>query len=394
MRVKIPGVYMRGGTSKAVFFHEGDLPQDPSTRDRFILAAYGSPDPDGLQADGMGGSLSTTSKVAIIGPSQNPDFDVRYTFGQVSIDKRLISYRGNCGNICAAVGPFAIEEGLVGAEEPITTVRIHQVNTDKLILAEIPVRDGLYEEAGSYAIDGVPGTGGKISLRFVDPGASVADRLLPTGNVEDILDTPGLGEVTVSIVDAGNPVVFVRAGDLGLRGTEIDAIEDNLEIKQTLETIRGQGAVLMGLVSCPEEASAGSQSVPKIAVVSPGQDFKVASGRTVREEDMDVVVRMMSMGTLHRTCAITGAVCAAGAAKIPGTIVNELVGGSALEQGEIRLGHPGGVMPVTARVVRGDAGHEYREAIVNRTARRLMDGHVYVRRTDLDHSFSRHLGSD
>lgn len=378
MQVRIPAVYMRGGTSKALFFHENHLPADPVIRDRVILAAYGSPDPNRRQIDGIGGGVSTTSKLAIIGPSKDPAFDVNYYFGQVSIDKPIIGYRGNCGNISSAVGPFAIDEGLVKAEEPNTRVRIYQVNTGKTIIAEVPVRNGLYNESGDYAIDGVPGTGGKITLHFLDPGGSVSGNLLPTGNVVDVIKTPDHGKITVSIVDAANPVVFLRAADIGLRGTEIHEIDASPEIRQKIETIRGIAAVMMGLVSSPEEASETSQDVPKIAFVSPSQDYKSLTGRLVKEEELDLVARIMSMGILHKAYAVTGAICTAGAAKIEGTVVSEMLADSAFDKMEIRIGHPGGVIPVGADVREEETGPEYREAMLWRTARCLMDGYVYV----------------
>jgi 2-methylaconitate cis-trans-isomerase PrpF len=378
MQVKIRAVYMRGGTSKAVFFHENHLPKDPTIRDRVILAAYGSPDPNRRQIDGMGGAVSVTSKLAIISPSKDPHYDVNYNFGQVSIDKPKIGYQGNCGNISSAVGPFAIDEGLVGAEEPVTTVRIYQTNTKKLIIAEAPVRDGLYNEEGDYAIDGVPGAGGKVTLHFIDPGGSVSGKLLPTGSVKDVIEIPGLGEMTVSIVDAANPVVFIRARDLGLTGTEIYEIDGSTEIRQRLEAIRSRGAAMLGLASSPEEASEISQDVPKIAFVSEPQNYKAVTGQMIGKDQVDVVARMMSMGTLHKTYAVTGAICTTGAAKIEGTVVNEVLDEVALKAGEIRLGHPGGIIPVGAEVERKGNGFEYREAVLCRTARRLMDGYVYV----------------
>lgn len=378
MQVRLPAVYMRGGTSKAVFFHDNHLPKDPEIRDRVILAAYGSPDPNRRQIDGMGGAVSVTSKLAIISPSRDPNCDVNYNFGQVSIDRPKIGYQGNCGNISSAVGPFAVDEGLVAAEEPVTRVRIYQMNTKKLIIAEVPVKDGLYNEEGDYAIDGVPGTGGKITLHFIDPGASVSDNLLPTGNVTDVIEVPGLGEITVSIVDAANPVVFIRARDLGLRGTEIYEIEGSTEIRQRLEAIRSKGAVMLGLASSPEEASEISQDVPKIAFVSEPQHYKAVTGQIIGKDQVDVVARIMSMGTLHKAYAATGAICTAGAAKIEGTIVSEILDDTARESKEIRLGHPGGIIPVGAEVERRGNGFDYQEAVLWRTARRLMDGYVYV----------------
>jgi 2-methylaconitate cis-trans-isomerase PrpF len=378
MQVRIPAVIMRGGTSKAVFFHENHLPKDPGVRDRVILAAYGSPDSNRRQIDGMGGAVSTTSKTAIISPSRDPDYDVNYYFGQVSIDKPKIGYQGNCGNISSAVGPFAIDEGLVNVEEPITTVRIYQTNTKKLIVAEVPVRDGLYNEEGDYAIDGVPGAGGKVTLHFVNPGGSVAGKLLPTGNVKDVIEVPGIGEITISVVDAANPVVFVRAKDIGLRGTEISEIDGSLEIRQKLEAIRSRGAVMLGLASSPEEASEISQDVPKMAFVSEPQNYQAVTGKNISGDEIDIVGRIMSMGTLHKAYAATGAICTAGAAKIEGTVPHEMLGKGALEVNEIHLGHPGGIIQIGAEVEKKGSGFEYKEAVLGRTARRLMDGYVYV----------------
>jgi 2-methylaconitate cis-trans-isomerase PrpF len=378
MQARIPAVYMRGGTSKAVFFHENHLPKDPEIRDRVILAAFGSPDPNRRQIDGMGGAFSHTSKVAIISPSKDPNYDVNYTFGQVSIDRPNIGYRGNCGNMSSAVGPFAIGEGLVSAGEPITTVRIYQVNTKKLIIAEVPVRDGLYNEEGNYTIDGVPGTGGKVTLHFVDPGGAVTDTLLPTGNVKDVIEVPGIGQITISIVDAANPMIFVRAKDLGLTGIELSEIEAHAEIMQRFEAIRSRGAVMLGLASSPEEAGEKSQDVPTIAYVSQSQGYKALNGRNISKGEIDIVARMISMGALHKAYAVTGAICTTGAAKIEGTVVHEVVSKAALEAKEIRLGHPAGIIPVGVHVEKKGNSFEYKEALLGRTARRLMDGYVYV----------------
>jgi 2-methylaconitate cis-trans-isomerase PrpF len=266
----------------------------------------------------------------------------------------------------------------VKAQTPITVVRIYQENTEKLIVAEVPIRDGLYEEDGDFAIDGVPGTGGKIGLHFVHPAGSVSGKLLPTGNTVDTLKSAQGGSIRVSIVDAGNPVVFARAADLGLIGIEIDEIALNAEIKKKLEDIRSQAAILIGLVSSAEEASCVSQEVPKIALVSPAKEYRTVTGRIIRKDEIDLVIRMMSMGALHKACAVTGAICTAGAAHIQGTIVNELLGQMAQVGGEFRLGHPGGIMPVEVLISKTDGGYEYHEAMIHRTARRLMDGYVYV----------------
>ncbi|MEW6266181.1 MAG: PrpF domain-containing protein [Thermodesulfobacteriota bacterium] len=378
MQKRIPAVLMRGGTSKGVFFHDRHLPRDQEVRDRVILAAYGSPDPNRRQIDGLGGAVSVTSKTAIISPSPDPAFDVVYNFGQVAIDRPMVEYKGNCGNISAAVGPFAVDEGLVRAVEPITRVRIKQLNTDKLIVAEVPVRDGGHDEEGDYAIDGVPGTGGRITLHFMDPAGSMTGRLLPTGHPRDEIEVPGLGRITVSFVDAANPVVFVRAETLGLKGTEIQEIDAGAALRAKLEAIRSQAAVILGLAETPEEATARSQAVPKIALVSPPRDYVDLGGRPIPSGQVDLVVRIMSMGTLHKAYAVTGAICTAGAAKIEGSVVNQVLREEAHDRVEIRLGHPGGRLTPGAVMSKKDGQFHYEKAIIGRTARRLMEGHVLV----------------
>jgi len=378
MQIRIPAVFMRGGTSKAVFFHKNRLPKDLEIRDRVIMAAYGSPDPNKRQIDGVGGANSLTSKVAIISPSKAPAYHVDYDFGQVSIDNPIIDHHGSCGNISSAVGPFAIDEGLVSVEEPMTKVRIYQVNTKKLIIADVPVKNGLYNEEGDYAIDGVPGTGGKIMLHFVDPGGSVSGKLLPTGNATDIIEVPGLGEIAISIVDAANPVVFVRARDLGLKGTEIHEIDARAEIRYKLEAIRSWGAVVLGLASIPEEASETSQALPMVAFVSEPQDYETVTGKLLKQDEIDIVARIMFMGWLHKAYAGTGAICTAGAAKMEGTVVHEMLTEGAHATEEVRLGHPGGIISVGTTIEKSGDTYYYQEALVGRTARRLVDGYVYV----------------
>jgi hypothetical protein len=369
---------MRGGTSKGLFFLEKDLPPDPRRRDRAILAAYGSPDPYKRQIDGVGGALSVTSKVAVIGPSPLPGYDVAYYFGQVSIDRPIVDVRGNCGNMSSAVGPFAVDEGLVMAVEPVTRVRIHQKNTNKLIVAEVPVKGGKFNEAGDYPIDGVPGTGSRILLRFVDPAGAVTGKLFPTGNRRERFDIRGLGAVEVSCIDAANPFVFVRAASLGLSGAETEELERRAEIKSVLEAIRCRAAVELGIAASEEEAARRSQAVPKVAVVAAPAAYTALNGRRVEAREVDLLARMMSMGTLHRAYAVSGAVATAGAAMIPGTVVSDLVAEEARGQDLLRIGHPGGVIDVGA-VVEPRAGEPiYREAVLGRTARRLMEGHVLV----------------
>ena len=268
MQNRIPAVLMRGGTSKGLFFHANHLPSDPGARDAVLLAAYGSPDPNRRQINGVGGAVSTTSKVAIISPSASPDYDVVYNFGQVSIDRPLVDFKGNCGNISSAVGPFAVDEGLIAATKPLTRVRIHQINTDKLIIAEVPVKDGRFDEAGDYEIAGVPGSGSKIILRFSDPGGALTGKLFPTGNVKDNLDVPGIGNIELTIIDAANPVVLIQAAVLDLEGTEIERIDTDETIKKHIEHIRCAVAVKIGIAETIEEATQRSQAVPKIAWVS------------------------------------------------------------------------------------------------------------------------------
>jgi 2-methylaconitate cis-trans-isomerase PrpF len=384
MQNRIPAVLMRGGTSKGLFFHANHLPSDPNARDAMLLAAYGSPDPNRRQIDGVGGAVSTTSKVAIISPSASPDYDVVYNFGQVSIDRPLVDFKGNCGNISSAVGPFAVDEGLIAATEPITRVRIHQINTDKLIVAEVPVKDGRFDEAGDYEIAGVPGSGSKIILRFSDPGGSLTGKLFPTGNVKDNLDVPGMDNIELTIIDAANPVVLVPAAALDLEGTEIEKIDTDETIKAYLERIRSAVAVKIGLAQTIEEATQRSQAVPKIAWVSAPKSYQTLGGKAVDVAEIDLVARMMSMGTLHKSYAVSGAVATAGAAAIPGTVVHDLMSPEAGKKEIMRLGHPGGIIEVGAVVEEAEGVFNYKEAILGRTARRLMEGHVLVPEKHLD----------
>jgi hypothetical protein len=378
MQKRIPAVYMRGGTSKGVFFHAADLPPDPSIRDAVILAAYGSPDPDRRQVDGVGGAVSTTSKVAIISPSESADYDVVYNFGQVSIDRPIVDFKGNCGNISSAVGPFAVDEGLVPATEPITRVRIHQKNTDKLIVAEVPVKNGRFDENGDYSISGVPGTGAKITLRFDDPGGALTAKLFPTGNTSDTIEVPDVGNVEVTIIDAANPVVLLQASAIGLSGIEIDEIDSDASVQKKLENIRCAVAVKIGLAETMEEATRRSQAVPKIAFITEAKSYQTLDGTTVEASEVDLVGRIMSMGTLHKSFAVSGAVSVAGAATVPGTVVNDLLRPDASGKALFKIGHPGGIIEVGAVMEVKDGAYHYREAVLGRTARRLMEGSVLV----------------
>lgn len=371
--VRIPCAVMRGGTSKGLFFLEDALPPAGQARDRFLLTAMGSPDP--RQIDGMGGAASVTSKVAIISRSARPDADVDYTFAQVSVDKPIVSYRGNCGNISSAVGPFAIERGLVAAKEPQTTVRIYNTNTQKVIAAEVQVQGGRVLYQGNYAIAGVPGTAAPVKLRFCRPAGSVTLGLLPTGNVQDILEVPGVGAVPVSIVDAANPLVFVNAQALGLQGDELPAaIDGDAALLQRLEAVRGMAAVRIGFIGDYRSSAFESPTIPKMTVVSPARDYAAVDGRRIAAQQIDLTARMMSMQKAHPTYAMTGAMCTAAAAAIPGSVVQQALRPGA-DTTRIRIGHPSGVMEAGVAFTPGqNEAPNIEETWGFRTANFLMDG--------------------
>jgi 2-methylaconitate cis-trans-isomerase PrpF len=360
---KIRAVYMRGGTSRALFFHDRDLPPAGPERDRVLSAATGSPDPYGRQLDGMGGGISSLSKACIIGPPTLAGADVDYTFAQVDIKSPVVDYKGNCGNCSSAVGPFAIDEALVPGVEGETLVRIHNTNTKKLIVAHVPVTDGAAAVTGDFELAGVAGKGARIALDFVDPGGAVSGQLLPTGRVRDVIDG-----IEASCVDATNPVVFVRASDLGLSGTETPAmIDDNRAVSARLEAIRVAAGDRMGV--------RGSAAVPKIALVAPAQTFTALDGLRYESDQIDLVARVISMGNCHRAFALTAAMCLAVAARIDGTVVHEAAAGP---KGDVRLGHPSGVLPIDAAVTTRQGAPWAERVTVYRTARRLMEGFVRV----------------
>ncbi len=375
---KIRAVLMRGGTSRGVFFLPADLPQDPELRDRVILKVFGGGDPYGRQVDGLGGAVSTTSKVVIVGPPSVPDADVEFTFGQVSVTEPLVDYGGTCGNLTAAVGPFAIEEGLVRGTDPVSTVRIWQTNTRKRIHAHVPTRDNLPEVEGEYAIDGVPGTGARIVLDFLEPGGSVTGRLLPTGQASEVLEVPGVGRVTVSLVDAVNPVVFVRPQEVGLRGTEgPEEVDGDPGLLERLERVRAHAAVRMGIAPTPEQATRRSPGIPKLAFVSAPASYRSTRGTVVDAGQVDLVARILSMGKLHRAYALSGAACTAVAAQVEGTVVHEVLR-DGLAEGRLRLGHPAGILEVAATVTRREGSWHVEKVTTYRTARRLMEGYALV----------------
>ncbi|MBI2160946.1 MAG: PrpF family protein [Candidatus Rokubacteria bacterium] len=381
---KIRAVFMRGGTSRALFFREQDLPGPGPARDRILLAALGSPDPYGRQLDGLGGGISSLSKACIIGPPTQADAEVDYTFAQVDVRTPVVDYKGNCGNCSSAVGPFAIDERLVKLEHSDftgeTLVRIHNTNTKKLIVAHVPVQDGEAAVEGDFALAGVPRRGARIALDFLDPGGAGTGRLLPTGSPREMLD--GL---EASLVDATNPVVFVRAKDLGLAGTETpQAIDADPALAARLEAIRVEAARRMGIP--------GSAAVPKIALVAPPAPFAALDGARYGAESVDVVARVISMGNCHRAFALTAAMCLAVAARMEGTLVHECASGATRASSRlpaahagladpaplIRLGHPSGVLPIDAAVSVRDGAPWAESVTVYRTARRLMEGYVRI----------------
>ncbi len=375
-QMKYPAVFMRGGTSRAIVFHEKDLPEDQAGRDAIFLKALGSPDPNGRQLDGLGGGISSLSKIAVVAPSARADADVDFTFAQVGVTDETVDYVGTCGNISSAVGPFAVDEGLVRAEDGTATVRVYNTNTGKTYHARFPVEEGAAGVSGGYELPGVSGSGAQITLEFMDPGGAATGKLLPSGNPVDTFDIEGVGRVEASMVDATNPMVFVRAGDMGLTGGEGPGLIDaQVEVMVNLEQIRAEAAVSMGLARDRREASESVQAVPKVVLVAPPLEYIDLKGEIIAADDCDVAARIVSMGKTHRAFALTGAMCLAVAARIAGTLVHEAARGGA---GDIRLGHPSGVQTINAVVKETPEGPVADKVIVYRTARRLMEGLVCV----------------
>jgi 2-methylaconitate cis-trans-isomerase PrpF len=373
----IPAVFMRGGTSKAVMFHARDLPAERDAWTPIFTAAMGAPDPYGRQLDGMGGGVSSLSKVCVIAPSARGDADVDYTFAQVMIREAAVDYRGNCGNMSSAVGPFALDEGLVAAAGETATVRIFNTNTGKIIHGTFEVEEGRARTEGDLAIPGVGGTGSPIRLDFLAPGGATTGRLLPSGAVLDRLEVPGLGTIEASLVDAANAAVFVRARDVGLAGTELpDALEARRDVLAKLDAIRRAASVRMGIAP-DEEAARRITSVPFVAIVAPPTDAPSLSGETVRAAETDLVARVISNGQPHRALPLTISLCTAVAARIGGTLVAEALSPGA-GTGALRLGMPSGVLTVGAEVAREDGAWVARAGSFYRTARRLFDGRVWV----------------
>jgi 2-methylaconitate isomerase len=386
-QIKIPATYIRGGTSKGVFFRLQDLPataQVPgAARDALLLRVIGSPDPYGKQIDGMGGATSSTSKTVILSKSSKPDHDVDYLFGQVSIDTAFVDWSGNCGNLSAAVGAFAISGGLVDAgripKDGVATVRIWQANISKTIIAHVPITNGAVQETGDFELDGVTFPAAEVQLEFMDPAAEeegAGGSMFPTGNLVDDLEVPGIGTLKATMINAGIPTIFVNAEAIGYTGTELqDAINGDAKALAMFETIRAYGALRMGLIKNIDEA-AKRQHTPKVAFVAKPKDYVSSSGKKVAAGDIDLLVRALSMGKLHHAMMGTAAVAIGTAAAIPGTLVNLAAGGDA--RNAVRFGHPSGTLRVGAEATQVNGEWSVTKAIMSRSARVLMEGWVRV----------------
>ena len=386
-QIKVPATYIRGGTSKGVFFRLQDLPERAqvpgAARDALLLRVIGSPDPYGKQIDGMGGATSSTSKTVIVGKASKPDHDVDYLFGQVSIDKPFVDWSGNCGNLSAAVGSFAVSAGLVDAsripQNGIATVRIWQANIGKTIIAHVPITNGEVQETGDFELDGVTFPAAEVQLEFMDPAADeegAGGSMFPTGNLVDDLEVPGVGTLKATMINAGIPTIFVNADAIGYNGTELqDAINGDAKALAMFETIRAYGAVRMGLISHVDEA-AKRQHTPKVAFVAAPADYVSSSGKPVAAADVDLLVRALSMGKLHHAMMGTAAVAIGTAAAVPGTLVNLAAGGDT--RSAVRFGHPSGTLRVGAEARQVNGEWTVTKAIMSRSARVLMEGWVRV----------------
>lgn len=384
-QLRVPATYMRGGTSKGVFFNLTDLPENAqvagSARDALLLRVIGSPDPYAKQTDGMGGATSSTSKTVILSKSNQADHDVDYLFGQVAIDKAFVDWSGNCGNLTAAVGAFAIENGLVDhallsdKQSGVVTVKIWQVNIQKTIIAHIPVTAGEVQETGDFELDGVTFPAAEVKVEFLDP-ADADGALFPTGNVVDTLTVPGVGDIQATLINAGIPTIFIHADEVGFNGTELQSdINENPKHLSMFESIRAHGAVKMGLIDSIEQAEK-RQHTPKVAFVATPKPYVSSSGKHIQTSDIDVLVRALSMGKLHHAMMGTAAVAIGTAAAIPGTLVNMAAGGGAMEA--VTFGHPSGTLNVGAAATKTDGNWQVTKAVMSRSARVLMEGTVRV----------------
>jgi len=377
-QIPVPAVFMRGGTSNAIVFHRSDLPVNEDEWPALMLAAMGSPDPNGRQLNGMGGGISSLSKVCVVGPPSRDDADIDYTFLQIGVTDALVDLSGNCGNMSSGMGPFALDEGLVpappdGAE---AVVRIHNTNTAKIIVARFPTEGCKARVTGDFSLDGVAGSGAPIRLEFLDPGGAGTGRLLPTGQASDVLDVPGLGPVEVSMIDAANPCVFVAAESLGRSGIELpDALDADAECLAALEAIRRAASIAMGIA--PNEAEAAAiPSIPKVAMIAPPRTAPTLSDDVLGPDDHDIAVRMISIGRPHRAVPLTGGICLGVAVRTPGSLPNRIARPTT---DAIRVGHPSGLLQVDAEVTIAEDGTvTARHGAVYRTARRMFEGNVLI----------------
>lgn len=370
----IPAMIIRGGTSKGVYLLKSDLPEECEKWDAILLKMMGSPDKK--QIDGLGGSQSVTSKVAIVNKSERADADVDYTFAQVSVDKPIVSYKGNCGNISFGVGPFAIEKGLIDTKEGTTPVRIYNTNTDKIIVADVKTKNGEVVYEGDFGIAGVPGTASPIRLKFMDPAGTLGKGLLPTGHAVDVLEVPGFGTVEVSIIDAANPLVFARAKDLGLTGKELpDELNADPEKLELLEKVRGVAAVKLGLIDDYAKSAWETPGIPKMTFVAEPESYVNMEGKEIKKEEIDLLSRMMSMQKTHPSYAMTGAMCTAAAVVVKGSIVNQMCADD-IDTQFIRIGHPGGILECGVDYRESDEKLDIQDTFGFRTANLIMDGTV------------------
>ncbi len=374
---KIPCVVQRGGTSKGIYLHREDLPEDEAQMIKVILSIFGSP--DRRQIDGLGGAEPLTSKVAIIAPSKKPGADVDYTFGAVDLLEPIVDFSGNCGNLSSGVGPFAIDEGLITPTGSETVVRIYNTNTDKILKAFVPTSGGKTKYLGDFRIDGVPGTASKILLDYSETAGAVSGKLLPTGNPVDKVKIPSIGEIEISIVDAANPLVFFKAEALGFKGTEGPFDQKVLDSLDKIELIRGTAAEMLGMVDKAEKARMSCPAIPMAAYVSPPSDYTAyTDGASIKAGDVDFVSRVFYMQEMHKLYPGTGTVCTGAAAMIEGTVVNAVTAKRAFETETVRIGHPSGIITIEAAVEKTAAGFKLTKAAFARTSRRIMEGQVYV----------------
>ena len=383
-QIRVPATYLRGGTSKGVFFNLSELPeaaqQPGAVRDALLLRVIGSPDPYGKHTDGMGGATSSTSKTVIVSPSTQPDHDVDYLFGQVSIDQPFVDWSGNCGNLSAAVGPYAIAQGMLPADRipqhGIAEVRIWQANIGKTIVNRVPIVDGQVQETGDFELDGVTFPAAEVAVDFLDPADADGGAMFPTGNLVDDLEVPGIGTLKATLINAGIPTIFLHAAELGYTGCELqDDINSSADALARFENIRAHGAIKMGLIASVDEAQA-RQHTPKVAFVGPAQEYVASSGKRVGASAIDLVVRALSMGKLHHAMMGTAAVAIGTAAAIPGTLVNLAAGGGQRDQ--VTFGHPSGTLKVGAKATLSGDQWQVMSASMSRSARVLMEGWVRV----------------